>query len=262
MEFRLSKEEDVAQLKELWRLGFGDEGPYVENFFRQYHKPSLMYVGEEGGELVGMTAIFDTVLHRGGKEHSFAYLYAVTTRPDQEKKGIAGGLLSFLYGDLKKRGFEGVTTVPATVSLHSFFGKQGFEEYFVHDLLPLEEVGEMERISALDYGKGRAERLENCDYITLKAEGYEYQGSVSALGRGGFFATKDGLFVAEEGSENRVIVKECFGPCPSSVEGLEVMEGRGVANSSQPTAFGMIQWFDLPLDWSKEERGYLGLAFD
>ena len=67
---------DIPAQRELWALAFGDDGAYVDNFYRTYYRPERMLVLEEAGRVCSMTAWFDTafeVPERG--EFRCAYLY-------------------------------------------------------------------------------------------------------------------------------------------------------------------------------------------
>ncbi len=257
--------EDVRDLKALWKAGFGDEGAYVDNFFAQW-RPEQMFVAKIGAEIVAMSYYFATKLHRLGKTYDFAYVYAVATHPKYEKKGIASGLLSYLCQALEGD-FSGVTTVPATDSLHRFFGRNGFLEYFQYETMDVSgEKYVPIALSQGDYEEKRQKYLEETgvSFITLAEDGSLYQESVCALGKGGYCRVGEEFFCVEQASDKACVVKECFGACVPGF-GLEVVEcrtvpGRGNGNLVD---FGMIQWFSLPPeDWKEGEGGYLGLAFD
>ena len=95
IQIRISRPEDVTRQRELWRLAFGDEGAYVDNFYRTYYRPERMLLLEEDGEVQAMTAWFDTTFvapERG--RYRAAYLYAVATYPEARGRGLAGQLLA------------------------------------------------------------------------------------------------------------------------------------------------------------------------
>ena len=131
VKLRPSEQRDVLELKELWKLAFGDEDAYIDHFFARYYRPERMLVLEEGGLVRAMTAWFDMpLLFADGTRWSSAYLYAVATHPDCRGKGLAGQLLRFADQWLTEQGFSCVSTVPARPDLHVFFGQNGFEECF------------------------------------------------------------------------------------------------------------------------------------
>lgn len=246
MKFRVSTERDVVALKTVWKLAFHDEGPYVENFFQNYGSPSRIYVAETEGQVVAMTVWFGSTLYREEKKFPFAYLYAVATRPDYEKQGIAGKLLLYVYEEMVKLGFVGVTTVPATTSLHRFFQKNGFEEYFVQQEWTMvwkadvrnEDKPEQEThqrnivpLSAEDYGTVRnalwsQEEWSKVPVVSLDVAGFSYQQSVGLIGGvetgGGLFYYGQPSFL-QQCLENRQEVQsikesEPIGGCVFAIE--------------------------------------------
>lgn len=297
MKFRVSTPEDLEQLKELWVLAFQDEMVYVKNFFHAYGTADKIYVAEEEGVILGMTVYFSSTLLRLGKEYPFAYLYGVATHPHRQNQGIAGKLLSFVYEEMKGKGFLGVTTVPAEPSLHPFFQRNGFEEYFYQEQIILEggqvdpEVCFVEAISSIKYKELREKYLESkghhgLSYVTLDKEGYGYQNSLCHLGRGGLFqvSTKrhESCVMAIEWYNPQVyVVKEWVSEgeylpsfsdivrhmvCEIGTPEAQILEIRRptLEKTEHTQEFGMIQWLmDPPEDWKKEEEwGYLGFAFD
>ena len=125
IQIRISRPEDVTRQRELWRLAFGDEGAYVDNFYRTYYRPERMLLLEEDGEVQAMTAWFDTtfvVPERG--RYRAAYLYAVATYPEARGRGLAGQLLAGADRVFRGWGIPAVTTVPAEPST-TFLGGMG-----------------------------------------------------------------------------------------------------------------------------------------
>lgn len=210
MTFRVSTYGDLSQLKNLWELAFHDTEDYIDNFFDSYASADKIFVAEENGEILAMTAWFGSNFHRDKEVYRFAYLYAVATHPDHEKKGIASKLLAFIYLNLKEQGFHGVTTVPATASLHNFFGRNGFQDYFTyhktslsHTTLRYNPQQKTQKLTATQYkflrdaAFAHHQHLLSTDesdtehsvfpYISLDVEGFAYQESVCELSEGGFY---------------------------------------------------------------------------
>lgn len=277
LQFRTAVPQDVPSLKKLWSLAFHDEGAYVEHFFQKF-SPKQMFLALKEEEIFAMTYVFPSVFHHKGKAYETAYLYAVATHPSGEKQGIASALLQHLCQTLSQEGYSALSTVPATPSLHQFFGKNGFFDYFVYeksDSSP--STSPNQPLSMEDYCEAREKFLQtqSLPYITLSPEGFSYQEGVCALGQGGFFQNDTGIYCVEQASDTAVLVKEAFfqtNPAPNC--SLEVLETRSVPKDLPPAPlskhlprnwgnFGMIQWISPPpSDFSYEERGYLGLAFD
>lgn len=215
MNFRFSNPQDLPQLKQLWTLAFHDEGPYLENFFHTYGTPDKILVAteknsedsqEKDEKILAMTAYFPSTLHRQNKTYRFAYLYAVATHPEHEKKGIASKLLSHVYDEMKSLNFHGVTTVPAQPSLHQFFARNGFEEYFLQQETNLPENPTQSPNQSLNQDPAKelfhpltAEQYKilreqffrtfhkNLPYISLDTSGFHYQKTASQLGQGDLY---------------------------------------------------------------------------
>lgn len=280
---RVSKQEDIPQLKELWTLSFGDEGGYIDNFFQRYYRPERMLVLEQAGSIQAMTAWFDTelVLPDGERKRA-AYLYAVATHPDARNRGLAGYLLKDADMYFQSIGCDAVTTVPAEPSLHRFFARHGFQEYFTHQEKRYTNEGRHTEtqfsivpIEAHKYTMQREQHLKGISHIALPKDAIFYQQGACALKEGGGLYQAKALFgsvllCAEEMGNGTLLVKEILGE-PSTVEqllqelsihleqwsGLYRIPGNG-------TQFGMLKWLNdrEKSGFSWDQSGYLGLAFD
>ncbi len=283
MTLRRSTEEDIPQLKALWVLAFGDSGSYVENFFSTYHQPQRMFVAEKSGQILAMTAYFDSHLQQDETPRPFAYLYAVATHPDFEKQGLASRLLAKIYEIFQAEGYAGVTTVPATPSLHKFFGKNRFQDYFVEYRKTFSQItpdtkGKLTALSAEEYAQARGKFLEKTElsWVDYALDGLVYQKSLGEL-----FHFELGqqscLFALEQGSEDFFIWKECLGDmnllpdCLSHVKGIYPLHTVEVRHPLplddwKKENFGMIFRFSPEHSTEKTaplvQEGYLGFAFD
>ena len=63
---RTSVPEDIPAQRQLWKLAFGDEDAYIDNFYHTDYEPELVLVLEEEGSIRAMTAWFDTVFRLPG----------------------------------------------------------------------------------------------------------------------------------------------------------------------------------------------------
>ena len=274
---RTSEWTDAPQLKALWKLAFGDEDGYIDNFFRTAYAPERVLVLEEEGAVRAMTAWFDMpVVCADGTEWSWAYLYAVATHPDFRGRGLAGQLLAFAARWLKEQGFVCLTTVPARPDLHVFFGQNGFEECFVLGhweykaqpdtaALPLEPVG------AQEYGRLRQQALTGTDHVRCGPVALDYQAGICAMTGGLYRIQPDGCVCVETAGQE-VFVKELLAD-PAQWDGiLNAVAERHPARrywvrspytgQEEPVEFGMIRWLGPTPEWHKKTAPYLGLAFD
>ncbi len=280
LSFRRSTTHDIPTLTELWYQAFQDQGAYVQHFFQKY-RPEQMFLAQREGEILAMTYYFPSTFHHKGKSYATAYLYAVATHPKAEKQGIASALLDHIAQTLPQEDYQALSTVPATPSLHNFFGRNGFSDYFYYDTAPSTASVSQDHtttattnlpLSCGDYIQKREAILQGqtLPYITLTQEGFAYQEGVSALGEGGFFQQGEDIFCIEQATDSAVLVKEALSSkntnllctCP-----MEILETRtvpqGVSLQENWVNFGMLQWLcPPPKDFSFSEFGYLGLAFD
>lgn len=280
---RISKWEDIPRLKELWVLSFGDEDAYIDNFFQRYYRPERMLVLEQAGNIQAMTACFDTELVFPDGEHKrAAYLYAVATHPDARSRGLAGSLLLDADGYFRTIGCDIVTTVPAQPSLHQFFSRHGFQEYFTHQekkytgfQKQAEPLFSVSTIDPIEYTVQREKHLKGKPHIALPEDAVFYQQGICALKEGGGLYQAEApfgsvLLCAEEMGNGKLLLKEVLGESSvveqllqeltvhlSQWSGLYRMPGNG-------TQFGMLKWLDEAkadhFDWN--QSAYIGLAFD
>ena len=282
---------DIPAQRQLWQLAFGDEGAYVDNFYRTYYRPERMLVLEEDGQVRSMTAWFDTSFVLPGKgEYRAAYLYAVATHPDCRGRGLAARLLADADKYFRALGIPAVTTVPAQPSLHNFFAANGFGECFRHivgHLSPAElpPTGEplLLPVSPRAYGAAREALLARTAHIAYPEDALAYQAGCCALGQGGLFvgdtAAGPVCLCAEEAGNGLVILKELLGSpaaCRLSLPDLPRVAPaqRWLIRTPRPRdespaslslgQFGMLKWLEpaLKRSWDWNSTAYLGLAFD
>ena len=277
---RLSTAADIPALRQLWTLAFGDGGPYLDNFFDTYYKPERMLVLEQQGEVLAMTAWFDTTFVLPGEgEYRAAYLYAVATHPDHRGQGLSGRLLAWADDHFRQLNIPAVTTVPAEPSLHNFFAANGFRECFCHDEITVPSRSttpdfSLHPLSAGEYAAARKEFLAGQPHIFLPEDAIVYQQGCSRISGGGLYAadTSAGtVILCTEGmADGTLLVKELLGQpsaCEETIQNLHaLLPGfSGFCRLPGKTVpFGMLKWLDNShaKAWNWANSAYLGLAFD
>ena len=274
---------DVPEQRLLWKLAFGDSDTYIDNFYDTYYQPERVLVLEEEGRVRSMTAWFDTTLVLPGTgEFRAAYLYAVATHPDCRGKGLAGRLLAGADAYFRSLAIPVVTTVPAEPSLHSFFGRNGFQECFTLDqhttssaALPANPPGfSLSPLSPKDYNALRERILTKISHIAYSEEALTYQARCSVLSGGGLYAADTGhgtvIFCAEGMEDGRLMLKELLGPEIARDVLLQYLPVllptfSGIFRCPGPSIpFGMVKWLRCPPLSASDGRSttYLGFAFD
>ena len=275
---RPSRPEELPRLKELWKLAFGDEDAYIDHFFAAYYTPERVLVLEESGVVQAMTAWFDMplVLADGTRVPS-AYLYAVATHPDCRGRGMAGALLSFAGRWLKERKFDCLTTVPARPDLHGFFGRNGFEEWFVlkqweYEPKQEEKQHAISRVDSMGYAAVREQALKGMEHTAYSPKAMDYQAGVCDLSGGGLYETGEESCACVEVAGDQVFVKELLAP-PEERNAIlaaiaKTHPGRRYwvrapwDGQGERWEFAMIQWLTSRPDRDSGGNAYLGLAFD
>lgn len=287
---RTSVPEDIPAQRQLWKLAFGDEDAYIDNFYQTYYRPERVLVLEEEGSIRAMTAWFDTVFRLPGEgDFRAAYLYAVATHPDCRGRGMSGALLAWADEYFRSLSIPAVTTVPAQPSLHNFFGRNGFRECFVLDQRKLEaenlpgpEPGvQVRRAAPEEYGALREELLGGTPHIAYPVEALEMQAGCCRVDGGGLYIgeSKQGPFClcAEEAGPHLTVCKELLGGSAARRAALSVLSELGPdrawlirepadlkngGNSAEK--FAMLKWIDQKTgkNWDWGRTAFLGLAFD
>lgn len=283
---------DLPAQRLLWKLAFGDDDAYIDNFYSSYYRPERVLVLEEEGQVRSMTAWFDTTFVVPGKgAYRAAYLYAVATHPACRGRGLAGKLLADADAYFQTLGIPAVTTVPAQPSLHKFFGANGFGKCFRHfegaltpDVLPAAALDTLLSPAAPEeYAAAREAPLASIPHIAFPEDALRYQAGCCALGKGGLFCadtSAGGVCLCAEGAgHGTVILKELLGSPAACRLALADLPRIAPAQrwlirtpcapevgflSSSMVQFGMLKWLDCAQKqaWDWSSTGYLGLAFD
>lgn len=277
-QMRTSCIQDLPRLKELWKLAFGDEDAYIDHFFTAYYTPERVLVLEEAGVVQAMTAWFDMPLvYADGTRVPSAYLYAVATHPDCRGRGLAGTLLAFAGRWLKEQGFDCLTTVPARPDLHKFFGRNGFEEWFVlkqweYEPKQGEKQHAIHRVDGMRYGTLRERALQGIEHVAYTPAALAYQAGVCALSGGGLYEVGEESCACVEMAGDEVFVKELLAPeeernailatIAKTHPGRRYWVRTPWDGQGERWEFAMIQWLSDRPERDNARSAYLGLAFD
>ncbi|HML37456.1 MAG TPA: GNAT family N-acetyltransferase [Bacillota bacterium] len=246
MEMRIAKKEDLLQLKEIWKLCFGDEESFIDFYFQSRDWLREMAVMSLDGRIVSMLTMIPVVLtDRNGKKFQASMLYAIATHPDFQKRGFAERLIEYSNEYLLSKDIFATLLVPAGENLFRFYEKRGYRDgFFVREAVL--SRGEIERLTeptageafpsdpaascriepaeAARYGQIRSEQLKKRPYLEYREEEIAFEKQLALTSGAGLFAIEagscedgfensceggfEGCAYAERISEREVIVKE------------------------------------------------------
>ncbi len=112
--------ENLAELKSVWKLGFGDDDEWIDGFFKHYHTGGDCYVSRDGqGRIVAQ-------MHALPMSIGGVYIYGVTTHPSWRGRGIARALMAEALRDLAARGVPFAMLIAQEPSLRQWYEGMGF----------------------------------------------------------------------------------------------------------------------------------------
>lgn len=232
LEMKLSTPADWPACKELWKLAFGDEDRYIDNFYEHFYRPERVLVLKDENGLRSMLALLPMDLRwaDGGRTKA-AYLYALATHPDARGQGYAMFLMRYADFYLGEQAIPFLSTVPAEESLQKYFAASV-------DFQPCHPIDEAElpapapaalpaqRVSGEAYYALREELLNGTAHAIYDVDYLDYQNKVSALFDGGLYrmdtAAGPACAVAERHGE-WLDVRELLAPTGGQAEALAML---------------------------------------
>lgn len=115
---------DKESLIKLWREAFSEE-PYAVRFYENAAFEDIL-VWREGGEAVSMLHFLPCFYVSGGRNYRGAYLYALATAKDYQKKGIMGKLIKAAREQAERRKLDFLSLIAAELPLQDYYKKFGF----------------------------------------------------------------------------------------------------------------------------------------
>ena len=111
-----------TQLRELWKLAFGDDDVFLDHFFSTGFSEKRCRCMVCEGKLAAALYWFDCD-YQGEK---YAYLYAVATHPDFRHRGLLHYLLADTHQLLTELGYAGALLVPGSEDLRGLYTSIGY----------------------------------------------------------------------------------------------------------------------------------------
>lgn len=117
---------DLNQIREIWKLCFGDDDETVDFYFSTCFSNDDCYVYKTDGKVVSALQMIPCDISDGKKTYNSKYMYAVCTHPSYQGKGYMTALIEEACRTEFSKGIKAVICVPATESLFGFYSRFGF----------------------------------------------------------------------------------------------------------------------------------------
>ena len=118
-------DENIAELKSGWKLGFGDDDNFIDYFFAVYDSDNTRIVRRNSyGNIVAQMHYFtfaDTKCGEAG-----CYIYGVTTLPDYRGEGLAASMIRECLDILREQGVGYAVLITERADLRKWYENLGF----------------------------------------------------------------------------------------------------------------------------------------
>lgn len=291
---RFATEKDIDELKNLWKICFGDSDAFIQYYFKEEFKTNRVLLLEDKKIASMLTMIPIQLSVPNDKKYRGVMLYAVATHPTFQGKGLSTQLMDYAKSYLKGQGMDIITLVPASTSLADFYAKRGYAAGFYHreSNFSHKELQEypihidssfiLEASSPSDYQQVRERHLSSYVHQSYDIDGVAYQKRLSFLSSCDIYLIRSqreliGCAIIEKLDNNELFIKELLVPeeaimhvmksisnmFPSDQYHLRLPVNIGEGMGGIEKAFGMYQLLDSDLSqYFKDGKGYLGIAYD
>lgn len=114
----------VPQLRQLWKIAFGDTDDFLDCFFQTAFSPDRCRCVLEDDRIAAVLYWFDCSL----RQRKTAYIYAVATHPDFRNRGMCRKLMADTHALLTERGYASAVLVPQKESLRKMYAGMGYQD--------------------------------------------------------------------------------------------------------------------------------------
>lgn len=298
LEMRLAKKEDLLQLKEIWKLCFGDEDSFIDFYFenRDWLRETAVLVTD--GRILSMLTMIPVALTAGdGEKTRASMLYAIATHPGFQKRGFAEQLIEYSNEYLLTKSVLATLLVPAGEDLFRFYEKRGYRVgFFVREaLLSREEIEKLtgpaapcriRPVGSERYNLIRRDQLKGRPYLDYREEEIAFEKRLTLMSGADLFAIEaggsEGCAYVERISEEELIVKEFLIPDRYLAAALKQLAellpgekytvrtpsyvGESLGGAVRPFGMLRINGFDHGVSntapYPADAESWLGIAYD
>lgn len=243
----------IPDLKQLWKLAFGDTDVFIDAFFENGFAPDrCLCIPDETYGIAAALYWFDCSL----EDRKIAYIYGVATHPARQGKGLCRQLMETARSHLSELGFSSILLVPQKEDLRGMYRKLGYRdctcvsEFFCTDD---PYSAPMHIIDAQEYAQLRRQHLPEGSVIQ-EGDNLRFLASYARFYKGMDFImaayTEDDSLFAMEYLGNR-------GSAAGILCSLGLSQGT-FRTPGDKLPFAMF----LALQEDAPEPGYFGFAFD
>lgn len=113
---------DIAGLRQLWKLAFGDTEEFLDSFFSAAFSSDRCRFLKADDRIAAALYWFDCE-YDGRK---VAYIYAVATHPEFRGQGLCRKLMAEAHKQLESEGYDAVLLVPQDTGLRKMYAAMGY----------------------------------------------------------------------------------------------------------------------------------------
>ena len=270
-----------APFRALWKAGFGDTDGTIDQYFSIVHQPEngmLLFVGAQPAAMTMMVPC--ALAAPDGSAQPASCIYAFTTHPEYQGRGLGLQLLDAAIAELHARGIPHVVLHPASESLYNMYrDKSGFTDaFFVREQTlsahPAAPAAQFSLRSARpgEYLALRERLLAGHGHIVWSETALALQKCYNQDEGGDLYIctyADTQVCVCAAPREGQLLISELLAPEPVSPEAaaqaichaLGFLSGllrvpKHAELSAQPVHFGMLCGVELPY------CGYFGIDFN
>lgn len=164
----------LSELKNIWRLCFGDSDEYINTYFGGRFLDGKCVVYTQDNIPRAMLVLYDGKIISGSNSRNACYLYGVATHPDFQGRGISTALIEYALKYTSEHNQTAVLT-PASDTLVDFYSKRGFYSSFYikkHNFIPVhvDMCVDISDLSSDEYHAMRENRLISLSHFAWEAK--------------------------------------------------------------------------------------------
>lgn len=128
---RFADKSSEAEIREMWKICFGDSDAYMDIYFREKYRPenTLIYIDENKKTAASLQMLpFNFLFHNS--EIPVAYYSGLCTLPEARKQGFMGALIIESFREMRIRKIPLAILVPQDNSVMRYYEKFGFARTF------------------------------------------------------------------------------------------------------------------------------------